>query len=175
PKDPRYSVERELLKLAVQSPALVGPAFATLEEADFTHPAYRAIRRGVAEAAGAGTAVGGAAGAGALNSRPSADEEQPAPRQTPELPGIGVLPRLLTALAVEAPHSVGDPEPRYAAALVARLQELSAGRRIAEIKSRLQRLNPVENEDEHMRLFAELVALEQHRQALRTRAAGSLD
>ena len=43
-----------------------------------------------------------------------------------------------------------------------------------ELKSRLQRLNPVTHVDEHLRLFGELVSLEQHARALRDQAAGGL-
>ena len=47
-------------------------------------------------------------------------------------------------------------------------------RRIAELKGRLQRLNPVDSEAEHLRLFGELVALEQHKRGLREQAIGAL-
>ena len=55
-----------------------------------------------------------------------------------------------------------------------RLEELAATRRIAEVKSRLQRINPVEQVAEYNRLFGELVALEAHRRSLRERAIGTL-
>ena len=58
--------------------------------------------------------------------------------------------------------------------MLARLEELAATRRIAEVKSRLQRINPVEASAEYNRLFGELVALEAHRRALRERAIGTL-
>ena len=45
-------------------------------------------------------------------------------------------------------------------------------RRIQELKSRLQRLNPVTHTDEHLRLFGELVPLEQHARSLREQAVG---
>ncbi|WP_343900338.1 hypothetical protein [Nocardioides aquaticus] len=50
--------------------------------------------------------------------------------------------------------------------------ELTAARRIAEVKSRLQRTNPVEHPAEYNRMFGELAALEQHRRQLRDRMAG---
>jgi DNA primase len=52
------------------------------------------------------------------------------------------------------------------------LQELTALRRIADLKSRLQRTNPVEHATEYNRMFGELVALEQHRRNLRELAVG---
>jgi DNA primase len=45
-------------------------------------------------------------------------------------------------------------------------------RRIAGLKSRLQRTNPVDQATEYNRMFGELVALEQHRRNLRERAIG---
>ncbi|GAA2882489.1 hypothetical protein GCM10020220_085960 [Nonomuraea rubra] len=45
-------------------------------------------------------------------------------------------------------------------------------RAIAQVKSRIQRLNPVEQQQEYNKLFGELVALEQQRRVLRNRVAG---
>ena len=58
------------------------------------------------------------------------------------------------------------------AANVYRLQELTAQRRITELKSRLQRTNPVEQATDYNKMFGELVALEQHRRQLRDLAVG---
>jgi DNA primase len=46
-------------------------------------------------------------------------------------------------------------------------------RNIAVVKSRLQRLSPVDESD-YNRIFGDLVALEQRRKALLERAAGAL-
>lgn len=64
-------------------------------------------------------------------------------------------------------------EERYGAAVLAKIQEVAVGRAIAQVKSRLQRLNPVEEQQEYNRLFGELVALEQQRRVLRERASGA--
>ena len=45
-------MERELLKLALQYPQLVSPAFDAYGEDEFTGPPYAAVRRGIAEAGG---------------------------------------------------------------------------------------------------------------------------
>ena len=50
--------------------------------------------------------------------------------------------------------------------------ELDATRQIAELKRTLQRLNPVDEQVEYDKLFADLVALEQHRRTLREQAMG---
>ena len=77
-------------------------------------------------------------------------------------------------LAVEPLASDDQALTRYATEVMARLEELAATRRIGEVKSRLQRLNPVEQVVDYNRLFGELVALEAHRRSLRERAIGTL-
>ena len=61
----------------------------------------------------------------------------------------------------------------YAAAHVFRLQEVTVMRAIADLKSRLQRTNPVEHTADYNRMFGELVALEQHRRSMRELAVGA--
>src|ERR1019366_2149657 len=56
----------------------------------------------------------------------------------------------------------------------ARVEELAVSRNIAVVKSRLQRLSPVDGQSEYNRIFGDLVALEQRRKALLERAAGAL-
>ena len=77
------------------------------------------------------------------------------------------------ALAVEPLPSRKGADDAFVANTVYRLQELTAQRRIAEVKSRLQRTNPVEHTAEYNRMFGELTALEQHRRQLRDRALGA--
>ncbi len=158
PNDPRISSERELLKCAIQMPTAVGPEFDVLEDTDFTHPAYVAIKQAIGAAGGAGTAVGSDAWVSTVQDK-AADS------------AVGSL---VSALAVEPVRAVGEPEPKYAGALVARVQELSIGRKINDLKSRLQRMNPVEQTETYNRMFGELVGLEKLRQDLRARAAGGL-
>jgi DNA primase len=83
---------------------------------------------------------------------------------------------LVTRLAVEplrVPRADGEPDARYADAVLARVEELAVSREIAQVKSRLQRLNPVED-TRYNRIFGDLVALEQRRKALLEKAAGAL-
>jgi DNA primase len=158
PEDPALGAERESLKLAVQQPVLAGPLFDAVEETAYTHPAYVALRRAVAAVGGA---VAGTAGPEWIDKLAAACDD----------PGArAVLPEL----AVESFRSDGEPDPRYAGQVLARLQELGVGRQIATVKGRLQRLNPLEKPEEHARLFGELVGLEQHKRALRDQAIGGL-
>ena len=46
------------------------------------------------------------------------------------------------------------------------------GRQIAEVKSKLQRMSPVEQGDEYHSLFGDLVALESYRRSLLEQASG---
>jgi DNA primase len=157
-RDPVVQIEREAVKLAIQRPGLVGPEFDQIDTGAFTVAAYDAIRGVVAAAGGGAASAGGEAWAATLRDR---------------APDEGVR-RLITELAVEPLRATTGDDPRYAGAVIARLKELHTTRRIAELKARLQRLNPVEEVEEYNRRFGELVALEQHRRGLRERALGAL-
>jgi DNA primase len=50
------------------------------------------------------------------------------------------------------------------------LQELTCLRRIADLKSKLQRTNPIDRADDYNRMFGELIALERYRAELREQA-----
>ena len=62
--------------------------------------------------------------------------------------------------------------PRYIGGVLARLQEVWVGRQIAEMKSKLQRMSPVEQGDEYHALFGDLVAMETYRRSLLEQASG---
>ncbi len=155
PRDPRLMLERETLKLVVQYPQAVGRTARDVDAEDFTHGAYRALWAGIKAAGG-----------------PTAADPQWASTlrdaQTDER-----LQSLISALTVEPLLSAKEPDDAYVGQHVHRLRELTAMRRIADLKSRLQRTNPVEQATEYNRMFGELVALEQHRRSLRERALES--
>jgi DNA primase len=155
---PQRTVEREALKLALQHPVLAGPTFDSVDVAAYSDPLHSAVRAAIAESGGAALA---AAGAGWLE------------RVRDNCADLGAK-ALVAELAVEPLHLATEPDPRYVTVTLARLQLPSLTRRIADLKSKLQRLNPVQNPDEHLRLFGELVSLEQHARALRNQAAGGL-
>ena len=155
PREPRFAPEREALQLIVQHPHLVGEAFGELGDDDFTHPTFAGVRRAVQAAGGPAAA---AAGDWVSRLRDRAEDE--------------FARSALAALAVEPLRISGEPDRRLADSMLARLQEVTALRRIEQVKSRLQRTNPVEELTAYNRMFGELVALEQHRRALRDRAIG---
>ncbi|MFD0820306.1 DNA primase, partial [Micromonospora zhanjiangensis] len=81
---------------------------------------------------------------------------------------------LVGELAVEPLRIDGEPDPRYVSITLARLEWGSVMARIRDLKSKVQRINPVANKDEYFALFGELLSLEQHARALREQAAGGL-
>jgi DNA primase len=155
---PQRVVEREALKLALQAPVLAGPMFDSILADAYQHPVHAVVRDAIVEAGGASAAVAGAVWVERV--RDACDD----------LAGKA----LVGELAVESLRLDGEPDPRYVAVTLARLQLSSVTRRIQELKSRLQRLNPVTHVDEHLRLFGELISLEQHGRALREQAVGGL-
>ena len=158
PQDPALQVEREALKLALQVPQLAGPVFDATEADMYTADAYRAVRAAIAAAGGATTAASGSGWVAAV--RESAPDD--------------AVRTLITELAVEELRSAGNPDPRYTGAVLARLAEMAMTRRITELKSKLQRTNPLTAEPEYNRLFGELIALESQARGLRERAIGAL-
>jgi DNA primase len=156
--DPALQAEREALKIVLQHPALVGAAFDAMEREVFTAPPYAAVRDAVLAAGGAASGRSGERWVAAVR----------------ECCPDDMVRSLVLALAVEPVPTTGEPDSRYATTLLARLEELHATRRVAAMKSRLQRLNPVEQAGDYNKLFGDLVALEQHLRLLRERAIGDL-
>ncbi|MEV4513087.1 DNA primase [Dactylosporangium sp. NPDC049525] len=155
PDNAEALVEREALKLALQQPVLAGPMFDVIGADIYAHPTYAVLRAAIEAAGGASSATGGAVWIERV-------------REACPDPAVGAL---VTELAVEPLRLDGEPDPRYVEATVVRLQLPALNRRIADLKSKQQRINPVTNADEYLRLFSELVSLEQHARALRDRGA----
>jgi DNA primase len=152
------ALEREVLKVAVQMPAVAGPEFDALTPDAFLVDAYRQVRTAIAAAGGTAAGVTGPAWTEAISAH--LDDERNR--------------RGVHALAVEPLRAGRDGAERYAAAVLARIHEVVAGRQIATIKSKLQRMNPQEQPDEHARLFGELIALESYRRNALERAIGGV-
>jgi DNA primase len=158
PRDQRFAVEWEALKLALQYPHLVRAAFDELDDGDFTHPWLAAVRQAMAKAGGPVNAKPGEGWVLAIR--------EAVPPEHPQAVSV------VGALAVEPVHLDREPDERFATAHLARLQELTCLRRIAALKSKLQRTNPVEQMEDYNRMFGELIALERYRTELRERAIG---
>ncbi len=150
PHEARLILEREVLKVRVQEPELLSAeddGWASIESAAFTHPAYRALHE-VLDSIGFEASI--------------------------DLISEINMKALFTELSVEPIRSDGKPSQNYVASIIARLREVAISRAIAELKSSLQRLNPIENEIEYNAAFAQLVALESARRGLHDLATGSL-
>ena len=161
PADPVVNLERQALKLAIQRPALLGPAFDGMGPEAFTAPAHQAVRELIAGCGGVATA--GAAREWVERLLASA------PNDTARM--------FLTRLAVEsveAPGTDGEPDARFADDVLTRIEELAVSRQIVAVKARLQRMNPVTEQTGYNRMFGDLVALEQRRKLLSERTGGSL-
>ncbi len=156
--DPRLVVEREALKLAIQSPVLAGPVFDAVDGSYYSHVPHQMVRAAIAEAGGA---VAGVSGPGWINSVRDL---------CPDL----AAQVLVMELAVEPVHYDSEPDSAYVNVVLARLQLAGLKQRIDDVKSKLQRINPVTEKDEYHSRFADLLALEQHSRALKETAAGGL-
>ncbi|ALR11378.1 DNA primase [Mycobacteroides saopaulense] len=157
PKDPTLWPQREALKAALQFPAFAGPVFDSLTTDSFTHPGYVAVRTAI-EAAG-GTAAGIVGAEWIEKVRQSASSQNQV--------------TLINALTAEVIQVDSDERlPRYIGSVLAKLQEVWVGRQVAEVKSKLQRMSPVEHADEYHALFGDLVALEAYRRSLLEQVSG---
>jgi DNA primase len=155
---PQGRVEREALKLALQHPALAGPMFDSIDVTAYDHPLHVAVRGAVAEAGGTAGAVGGAGWIEQV-------------RDTcPDL----AAKALIGELAVEPLHLSGEPDPRYVAVTLSQVQLFQVQQQVRELKSKLQRLNPVLAKEDYFTMAGELFSLEQHARALKEQAVGGL-
>ena len=156
PRDPTLWPQREALKSALQYPALAGPVFDTLTVESFTHPGYAAVRAAIDAVGGTSTGATGAVWIDAVRRQTTSD----------------LTAGLISELGVEAIAVDDEKLPRYIAGVLARLQEVWMGRQIAEVKSKLQRMSPIEQGDEYHALFGDLVAMEAYRRSLLEQASG---
>jgi len=156
PADRLLATERETCKLLVQAPQLFDPGWDCLTIGDFTHPGYAAVFTSVEKAA-------------------AEDRGEDWVHRVARSAEADHLRSLIFSLAVEPLLVNGDVTRRYVLAHSARLQLLTVMREIAELKSRLQRTNPVEAEKKYNQMFSELVVLEARRQQLQNRSLGAQD
>ncbi|KBA76015.1 DNA primase DnaG [Mycobacterium tuberculosis M1702] len=156
PRDPTLWPQREALKSALQYPALAGPVFDALTVEGFTHPEYAAVRAAIDTVGGTSAGLSGAQWLDMVRQQTTST----------------VTSALISELGVEAIQVDDDKLPRYIAGVLARLQEVWLGRQIAEVKSKLQRMSPIEQGDEYHALFGDLVAMEAYRRSLLEQASG---
>ncbi|MFD0775224.1 DNA primase, partial [Streptomonospora algeriensis] len=151
-RDPSLQRERQALKIAVQYPGLASE-FDELGAESFTVPQHRAVYELI-------SAQGGARSAGDANQWAAGlcdaapDEDQRT---------------FVTRLAVEPIEVYGELDEHYAREILGTIKIHSINRRVANLKSRLGRLDPSADPDEYQRVFAELMSVEQQRRVMRER------
>ena len=148
PDDPRLALEREVLKIRLQIPAY-SRDWRKLESNAFTHPAYQRLRL-------------------FIDGQRDLEPVKLSPDDAPELHSF------IAELSSEPIPTAKENTERYVESVIARLRELAIGRTIAEIKSKLQRINPLEEEASYNEIFQELMSLEKERRILRDLAVGEI-
>lgn len=155
-RSPAHRVERELLKLALQYPHLVAPAFDAYGEDEFTGRPYAVVRRAIADAGGVAAADDGYL----------ARVRDVAPDDT--------VRALVTELAVEPPITRRAVDPLYAGEQLVAVRLQAVERRIAEVRADLARLGPRADAAALAAVQNELWALQQYGQRLREQGVGAL-
>lgn len=159
PKLTSTAVERESLKCAVQIPQHVAPWYESVEPQAYTAEVHGAVHAAIVDAGSPGAIADGHQWIEAILAACPDD----------------ALRAYVREFAVDPLHARGEDDEQlrdYGTAVIARLLEMDATRRIVELKGRLQRTNPTEAEAEYNRQFGDLLALEQYRRQLRERALG---
>ncbi|MFF8269102.1 DNA primase [Streptomyces sp. NPDC016562] len=154
-RSPAHRTERELLKLALQRPALVSPAFDAYGMDEFTAPPYAAVRQAILDAGGASLAADDYL----------ARVRAAAPNDT--------VRALVTELAVEAIHAKTVDEV-YAGVQLVQVRLRAVDRRVHEIQGTLSRLGPQAPPEQLAAVQEELWVLQQYGQRLRNRGAEGL-
>ncbi|MEU2245594.1 DNA primase [Streptomyces sp. NPDC019224] len=157
-RSPAHRTERELLKLALQRPELVSPAFDAYGTDEFTAPPYAAVRECIAEAGGAEQGL--------------ADSREYLVRVLDATPNESVR-KLITELAVEVFHGKSIDEA-YAGEHLVKVRLRAVDRRINDVQSSLARLGSNVAPDHLAAAQNEVWVLQQYAQTLRNHGAAAL-
>ncbi len=155
-RSPAHRVERELLKLALQRPELVSPAFDAYGEDEFTAAPYAAVRRAVEDAGGAEAA--------------DADYLRRVREAAPD----DTVRAMVTELAVEPLHTRREADEAYAGEQLVRVRQAAVNHRITEVQGTLQRLGQRADPAHLAAVQNELWVLQQYAQSLQTQGAAAL-
>ncbi|MFC8915656.1 DNA primase [Streptomyces sp. NPDC057116] len=157
-RNPVHRTERELLKLALQHPSLVSPAFDAYGVDEFTAPPYAVVRQIIADAGGAEQGISDAAGYLARVREAAPDDRARA---------------LVTELAVEPLHGRTVDEA-YAGDQLVAVRLRAVDRRVRDVQGALARLGSHADPDHLAAVQNELWVLQQYAQSLRNRGAAAL-
>ncbi|WP_225096894.1 DNA primase [Streptomyces sp. CoH27] len=157
-RNPIYATERELLKLALQRPELVSPAFDAYGVDEFTAAPYAAVRQAILDAGGAEYGMG--------------DSQEYLVRVREAAPDDTVR-AMVTELAVEAIMRRTVDEA-YAGEQLVTVRRRAVARRVQEIQITVRRLEAGGDPAELAAVRNELWVLQQYDQSLKTRGAEAL-
>ncbi|MFR9791336.1 DNA primase [Streptomyces sp. MB22_4] len=157
-RNPVYAAERELLKLALQRPELVSPAFDAYGVDEFTAPPYAAVRQTIAEAGGAELGV--------------SDPQEYLVRVREAAPDDTVR-AMVTELAVE-PILRRTVDETYAGTVLVQIRRRAVERRIHDIEFQMTRLSAGGDPARLAAVQNEMWILQQYDQSLRERGAAAL-
>lgn len=157
-RSPAHRTERELIKLALQYPQLVSPAFDAYGMDEFTAPPYAAVRRAIEEAGGAEYGV--------------QDPQEYLVRVRDAAPDDAVR-SMVTELAVEAILRKTVDE-MYAGMQLVQVRLRAVDRRIRDVQGSLARLGAGGDPQHLAAVQNELWVLQQYGRALRERGADAL-
>ncbi|MFE1173611.1 DNA primase [Streptomyces sp. NPDC058773] len=157
-RSPAHRVERELLKLALQRPDLVSPAFDAYGADEFTAAPYAVVRQCIEDAGG--TTAGAADQAFVPRVREAAPDD--------------TVRAMVTELAVEPLHTRRDPDEAYAGVQLVAVRLAAVNQRVTEIRGTLQRLGPRADPGHLAAVQNELWVLQQYGQSLRERGYAAL-
>lgn len=161
PRDPVAATERGALVAVLQLSDLVPEEFDALEPDAFTVPAYRAVHTAVRAAGGVAQARTLVAQHGTALAWVEAVRNQAADPVRP----------LVTRLAVEpVPEDRPDRLAGYVRSLVTAMVSMGITRQIADLRGRLQRLDPTADPQAQHDLFAQLLAADERLRALKESA-----
>ncbi|MEV5544802.1 DNA primase [Streptomyces sp. NPDC052309] len=157
-RNPVYATERELLKLALQRPELVSPAFDAYGVDEFTAAPYAAVRQAILEAGGAEL---------------GAQDPQDYLVRVREAAPDDAVRAMVTELAVEAIMRRAVDEV-YAGEVLVRVRRRAVERRVRDVQSRFTRLGTYGDPAELAAVQNELWILQQYDQSLREHGAAAL-
>jgi DNA primase len=157
-RNPVFATERELLKLALQRPELVAPAFDAYGMDEFTAPPYAAVRQAVLDAGGTEYGV--------------QDPQEFLIRVREAAPDNSVR-AMVTELAVEAILRKTVDET-YASDQLVAVRRRAVDRRVRDVQGSLSRLSAGGDPAQLAAVQNELWVLQQYGQALRERGAEAL-
>jgi DNA primase len=147
-----FSDEREVLKALVQFPQIAREYAADLGDDDFTHPVARELWQAVAKLG-----------------LPSTADASWVARVEGELASDDAR-RMLSVAAVQPLPAREESTERVVAVAILQLQARTLARHIADLKSKLQRTDSVDEADA---MSDELMELQQQHRSLRDRVAGN--